>query len=117
MLDISIKDLLIGEFKKNIGKIAQKAGRSEKEVTDAFEQGKNGSYAMARRLGLTQDVAREIIEQVRPYARKIPFLGEAILDREAERVLAGLDFDPQPNRQQRRVESKKTKKFDKSKYF
>jgi len=117
MFDISVKDLIAGEFKKNIGKIARKAGRSEADVKAAFEKGKNGTYSMARELGLTQSVAREIIEYVRPIARKIPFLGEAILDSEAAKILPGLDDDrPRANREQRRAEAKKTGGFDRNKY-
>ncbi|MCL2377811.1 MAG: hypothetical protein FWC77_01655 [Defluviitaleaceae bacterium] len=117
MPNTPIKDLIVGEFKKNIGKIARKAGRSEKDVESAFEKGKNGTYAMARELGLTQNVARDIIEYVRPIARKIPFLGEAILDSEAAKILPGLDDDkPRPNREQRRAGAKKTSGFDRSKY-
>ena len=117
MLNISIKDLLAGEFKKHIGKIARKAGRSEEDVEAAFEKGKNGTYTMARELGLTQDVARNIIEYVRPVARKIPFLGEAILDSEAAKILPELDDDrPRAIQGQQRARAKKSDGFDKSKY-
>ena len=117
MFDVSIGDLLMGMAKKNISKIAEKAGRSEGEVNAAFEQGKNGTFAMARKVGLTQDKARDIIEYVRPIAKKIPFLGEAILDSEAKKILPHLDESPQPNRETRRTATKKTKKYDRSKYF
>jgi len=121
MLNLPIKGLIVDEFKKNIGKIARKAGRSEEDVKAAFEKGKNGTYEMARELGLTRDVAREIIEYVRPIARKIPFLGEAILDSEAAKVLPNLDDEPRAfqGRQKAGTAGARTKnpgRFDKSKY-
>ena len=112
-----MKDFLIGLAKSKITQIAAKTGKSESEILSAINKGKNGGYDMARQLGLTKGVAQQIYDRFGYLADRIPVVGRALLDSEFAKVLPHLDDEPQPSRETRRAETKKTKKFDKSKYF
>jgi len=112
-----IKDALISMAKGKISQIAAKTGKSESEILSAIDKGKDGSFAMARQLGLTKGVAKQIYDKFGYLADKIPLVGRTLLDSEMAKILPHLDDEPQPNRVTRRAETKKAKKFDKSKYL
>jgi|GEM_PF-5379097 len=115
-----IKDALINIAKGKISQIAAKTGKSESEILSAIEKGKDGSYAMARQLGLTKDVARQIYDRFGHLADRVPIVGRVLLDSEFAKVLPHLDDEPQVNRETRRTTqsaNSTAKKFDKSKYF
>jgi len=112
-----IKDVIIGYVKSKMGAITAKTGKSEDEILSAIDKGKDGGYEMARKLGITKDVARQMYDKFGYLADKVPVIGRAIFDREYKNMLAQLDDEPQPNRETRRADAKKAQKFDKSKYF
>jgi len=112
-----IKEALLGYVRSKMGAITAKTGKSEDEILLAISKGKDGGISMARQLGITKDVAQQLVDKYGHFADKIPVLGRALLDSELAKILPQLDDGPGLNRETRRAEAKKTKKFDKSKYF
>ena len=111
-----IKDALIALAKSKVSQIAAKTNKSEDEILSAIKKGKDGGYAMARQLGITKEVAKQMYEKFGHLADKIPIVGRAVLDSEFSKAMSQLDDEPQPNREHRRAEKKKTGGFDRNKY-
>jgi hypothetical protein len=112
-----MKDFLINFAKSKVATIAQKTGKSEAEILSAIEKGKDGGYDMARQVGLTKDVAKQIYDKYGYLADRIPLVGRALFNSEFAKILPNLDDEPQVSKRPQQAVARPAKKFDKSKYF